>query len=137
MINFRRVLLVLTLLLGGFYSFPPYAAQASYYFFTHLDELNAMDVDFKQSEEQTWNYRNFKLAPIFKTKDGSRLYFIGSLVRFGTQYDIAFISAGRKRDICTPYLIYTVKQFDCNIPLSNGWVINYSSADANTLKQNL
>lgn len=119
--------LVLALLISFFYSFPPYTFQASYYFLTHNDELNTMDLAFAKSENKTWEYKTLKLAPIFKTDDGSRLYFIGSLRRFNTQYDIAFIKGSANNRICTPYLIYTSQRFNCNIPLSGGWVINYQS----------
>ena len=132
--NFRRLLLALTLLLGVFYSFPPYTLQAVHYFVTHSDQLKVMDIAFTQSDDKSWNYKNFNLAPIFKTQYGSRLYFMGSFRRFGTQYDIAFISGGRKRSICTPYLIYTSKLYNCNIPLGDGWVINYSSIGVNTIQ---
>jgi len=120
--------LVLAVLLGGFYSLPPYAPQATFYYFTHLDELNSMDSAFTKSDDETWKSKNSNLGPILKTKNGSRLYFMGSLRRFNTQYDIAFIRGGRKVNICTPYLIYTSQRINCNIPLGDGWVINYQSA---------
>jgi len=131
--KYWRIPLALALLLGMYFSFPPYTAQATYYFLTHSGELNAMDIAFTESDDKTWKYKNSKLAPIFKSKDGSRLYFMGSLKRFNTQYEIAFVTGGRKKRICTPYLIYTTKQFDCNIPLGDAWVINYSSIGLNAI----
>jgi len=92
-----------------------------------------MDIAFSESDNKKWKYKNLKLAPIFKTKDGSRLYFMGALYRFNKQYHIAYIKGGYKRDICTPYLIYTSKEFNCNIPLSDGWVINYEGFSVNTI----
>jgi LacI family transcriptional regulator len=86
-----KVSLALALIIGIFYSFPPYTVQATYYYLTHSSELNTMDIAFTESDDTTWEYKNRKLAPIFKTKDGSRLYFMGSLKRFKKQYDIAFI----------------------------------------------
>ncbi|MBA6252051.1 MULTISPECIES: hypothetical protein [unclassified Colwellia] len=128
-----RISLALALIIGIFYSFPPYTAQATYYYLTHSSELNTMDIAFTESDDKTWEYKNRKLAPIFKTKDGSRLYFMGSLKRFKKQYDIAFIKGDYKKDFCTPYLIYTSQQFNCNIPLNNGWVINYQGFSVNTI----
>jgi len=121
------LLLVLVLFSGAFYSVPPYTIQAAYYFSTHSDELNAIDNTFKESDAKRWVSENNSLAPIFKTDDGSRLYFMGSLRRFGVQYDIAFIKGGSNTKICNPYLIYTSQGFNCNIPLPSGWVINYQS----------
>ncbi|PHS11982.1 MAG: hypothetical protein COA86_18900 [Kangiella sp.] len=117
------------LLTGTYLVVPPYTFQAIYYFLTNTEELNKIDSDFANSNKEKWVAENCNLAPIFKTKQGSRLYYIGSLNRFGRRFDIAFINGGKENDLCSPFSIYSSQRVKCDIPLSAGWVINYEIMD--------
>lgn len=106
---------------------PPYAIQSLVFFTLNEDELNNFDQDFKEKEEQKTISTISGIAPIFKTKSGARLYFIGSNQRFGRVYDIAFIKNGSTKSTCTPLIIYSDEvAINCNINLSDNWVLNYS-----------
>ena len=122
-------LLIGVMVLGGYFSVPPYTFQSVYYFLSNDDVLDETDQNFTNSTENKWTSNRIALAPIVKTENGARLYYVGSSERFGRRFDISFIKGGTRNDHCTPLSIYSSLSVKCDILLSTDWVINYEISD--------
>jgi hypothetical protein len=128
--RYKRFAIAILVLLGGFFSVPPYTFHATYYFFSNNDKLNQMDKDFSSSNNENWP-SEYNLAPIIKNESGARIYYIGSEHRFGNRYDIAYIKGANPNEVCSPLSIYSSKRIKCDIPLSSGWVLNFEVMESN------
>ncbi len=112
---------------GSIYSLPPYSIQSYAWWLLAKSQFEAADRDFANSGLKEWEDRELRTAPNIVTTTGKRLYFIGSIRRFGRQYDIAYTSGESKMPVCTPISFYAVKPLLCDLPLNGEWNIHYES----------
>jgi hypothetical protein len=108
-----------------YFSFPPYALPAYTFWVMHGQALEEMDKEFAASGKKEWDQGSFNLKPIFVSEQGNRVYFMGSLGRFGSQYDIAFLKGEKALASCGFFKFYFAQEHECKINLKNGWVIYY------------
>lgn len=130
MTRFRKGLLLVVgvlLVLGIFdFSLPPYALQSYVWWAMKRTDFHSADKEFAASGTEKWQDTDLHVAPIFVARNGSRVYFIGSVTRFGRQYDIAYVS-GMASAMCKPFLFYSERPLICSLPLGAGWTLHYES----------
>lgn len=116
---------LIILALAIYFAFPPYAFPAYTFWVLHGQEIEKIDRKFVASGEKEWGEAELNLHPVFVSEEGSRIYFIGSLERFGQQYDIAFIKGNKILANCGLFRFYFQDNSECIIKLNNGWSIYY------------
>ena len=123
-----RLAVTAALILFFVFLLPPYSIQAYTYWYLNKEEFRGQDSAFKASGESERKIGSLSVRPNYRLPEQGRLYFIGSVFRFGRQYDVSYISGGRKHAKCYPIRIYTERPLICDLPLSEGWSIHYESA---------
>jgi len=123
--TYRRVLTICLLVTGIYFLFPPYTVQSSLFFVLNSEELNVIDKSFFESSQERLPKPYKNLFPIFKTENDTRVYYIGSIRRFGKVYKVAYSKGREMKAYCSPSLFYFKEKISCDIPLNSEWFINY------------
>ncbi len=109
------------------YALPPYSLQAYAYWAMKRGDFAEADVAFAVSGLQKWQTDDLGVAPIFVSANGGRVYFIGSVVRFGRQYDVSFTADDPEKHTCIPLFFYANHPLICDLPLGDKWSLHYES----------
>lgn len=109
------------------FAVPPRSFHAVAYWILNRSELQQADSEFASSGETEWNLKDQPLGPIYVSPNGGRLYFIGSVYRFGRQYDLAFVKDGQSVKYCTPFLFHLERPLFCSLSLPSNWAIHFTS----------
>jgi len=125
---FKLFGILCVVIFGVYLLSPPYLFPSLAYFWLNDNALEKSDTEFRNSEKDKWKDTNLRVYPIFKTKVGARLYHIGSYDKYGRRYEIAYLKGAEPIKTCKPSLLFSEEKFfKCDIPLSDGWSINYES----------
>ncbi|NVJ62070.1 MAG: hypothetical protein HWE27_16890 [Gammaproteobacteria bacterium] len=118
---------------------PPHLVESYVYWQLNKDEFKEFDTKLSESSETSLRSERLNVYPIFKAKNGRRVYFVGSLSRFGKTYQIAFIANSDTDDECSIMSFYWSEENKCEFIINKNWRISYeiSSSNSHTTRQDL